>query len=233
MALSPVVITAHLLRGVCADEHDLDLAGLLAAQMHRSLDLPLDEDYDLPLDVCLEDGDDWHWLATNASFAPLDDRYPYETRTLYRQVDTGWTQRSAVRPLPYTSPRSGPFRDVMMPASVVLTPSATWYAVGDIERMRALLSPVRAIGKRRARGEGTVLSWDFEQTDTDSKWVFGHTGNTGEIKRPCPQKCAERLDLPYDTKWHALRPPSWNPNRLRPLCVPPADEMYIPEEWEL
>lgn len=239
MAMTPFKVTAHLLRGVVAEEHSLDLAGLLASRMWRekkastAVDSMIKhpEDFDLPLDMC-DHGDDWHWMATTGHVQPLPG-FPQEPRTHYRVVNDSWVARAADRPLPYYHPRSSAYRDVMMPAHVSLTPTITWWGVGELEAIERLLFSITEVGKRRMVGEGKIIRWEFEEVTTDDAWRYGHVGEMDGIARPIPVACAERLALDYETVWHAIRPPSWNPNRLRKLAVKAEEQMYLPDEWEL
>lgn len=239
MAMKPFHLKAQMLRGVCTEPYGIDLAGLLASRLWRqgthahTVDSMIErpQDFDLPLDMC-GTADDWHWLATCA-VPTVDDKHPQEPRTYYRVVNESWMSRVADRPLPYYHPRSSAYRDVMMPSPVTLTPTLSWYGVGDLKKILALVEPIRSIGRRRAKGEGRVLSWSIEQVEEADPWAFGHLGQENRLLRPVPVECAERLGVQYQLAWHAVRPPSWNPNRLRELAVDREEDVYLPEEWEL
>lgn len=236
----PIEVTAHLRTGVGFDQpYGLDLAGILAARVRRLAQATLDTrgalatqplpdttedealDLVLPLSRC-STGEDWHWLATCAT--PVDPLPDPEPRTFYRVVDSRWAQHAADRPLPYFHPSGGPYRDVMMPAPVTVCRAVRWRAAGDPEAVRALLTPLRFIGRRRATGEGGVLSWDITTptlTGDVGEWVHAD-GDT--LLRPCPTACADALGKPYTTGWYALRPPSWHPDRLSALAMTAPDE---------
>lgn len=239
MAMTPFRVSAQMLRGVVMEPYSLDLAGILSSRMWRAqksrssrIDSMIEhpEDFDLPLDIC-DHGQDWHWMGTCGDPGVPDDA-PQEPRAYYRVVGDSDAHRFGDRPLPYYHPQSSAYRDVMMPAQVTLTGRLTWYGVGDAEKIEALVKGIRSVGKRRAKGEGRVLSWDVEEISGDP-FTVGHTGDTGRILRPIPVECAETLALDYREEWFCIRPPSWNPNRLRQLAVAPEDEMYVPDEWEL
>lgn len=244
MALTPFVLQAKLIRGVVAEPYSLDLAGILSSRLIR---MAKDEnslavydsmqanpnEVDLPLMMCESGGEDsWHWGVTSGVTRALDRR-PQEPHTYYRVVNDSWAGRAGDRPLPYYNYKSGAYRDVMMPAHVVLTPDVTWYGVGDIERIQELVSPIRSIGKRRSKGEGMIHSWQISKTEPEDIDRFIHCGYSEGLLRPSPVVCAERLQVDYELAWHAIRPPSWNPNRIRELAVEPEEELYLPEEWEL
>lgn len=239
MAMKPFHLRAQMLRGACFEPYGLDLAGILASRLWRSgthgahVDSMIERpnDLNIPLDMCSA-GDDWHWMATCA-IAQVDSLHPQEPRTFYRVVNDSWVARAADRPLPYYHPRSSAYRDVMMPAPITLTPTLDWYGVGDLDRILKMVSPIRSLGKRRAKGEGRVLSWTITEEIGVDTWVHGHIGQESRIVRPIPIECANRLDVQYQLAWHAIRPPSWNPNRLRELAVDKEEEVFLPEEWEL
>ena len=237
----PVLVRATLRTGVGYDPpYGLDLAGLLATRMRsvqsagleqaqRLTKTPLPDtteedpgDLNLPLSRCLT-GADWHWLASCAIPIAADD-FP-EPRTYYRVVDSSWAQRAATRPLTYAHPSSGPYRDVMMPAPVIVCREVTWHAVGDLDAIRRLVSPLRFIGRRRSTGEGGVIGWTVTPVDTDPiRWAHE---SESSIIRPCPQECAQGLGVDFGMGWYAIRPPSWHPDRLQQLAIATEPE----EEW--
>lgn len=237
MAVEALKITARLLRGASFDPLTLDLAGILASQIwassphHKESFAPSPDDLDLPLDICEGGEAGWHWLASCA-IPDTTLNIPQEPRTYYRVVDDSSVSRLGARPIPYWSPRSSAYRDMMMPAHVTLTPTLTWYAVGDKEKIKTLLSPIRNIGKRRNKGEGKIIEWNIDTIASDNPWALAHIGEQGELVRPSPVECAHKLGVAYSQGWHAIRPPSWNPDRLKLLAIPVEEEIYIPEEWD-
>lgn len=234
----PVEVKATLRSGVGMDlPYALDLAGLLAARLRRLEQAALDDagrlfsaplpdttgdeplDMNLPLGRCSA-GAQWHWLASCA--IPEMVEPVLEPRTFYRTVDSSWAQRAADRPLPYFHPTGGPYRDIMMPSPVLVCASLRWRAVGDPAVIASLLRPLRAIGRRRASGEGGVLSWTVTEVDTDpGRWAHEADGN---LIRPCPVACAEALGVAYRTGWYALRPPAHHPDLLANLAQAPTPE---------
>lgn len=235
-----VLVTAHLRTGVGLDvPYGLDLSGLLASRQRdvdratmadqgygRSAALPDSlgeepEDLSLPLGECTT-GDDWHWLAS--CVMPVDPD-GVDPRMFYRVLDSTWLHAAAERPLMYHHPGKGPHRDMMMPAPVLICSRLQWRAVGDPDRILELVRGIRAIGRRRSTGEGIVTRWQVEDMgDPDPAWAHAWQG---DIIRPCPRECADELGVPYRLGHYALRPPSWNPNRLALLAMTPEPE----EDW--
>lgn len=239
MAMKPFRLTAHTLRGVCMEPYGLDLAGILASRKWSEIrnDTSVDsmverpDDLDLPLDMC-SSGADWHWKASCA-MVQVDEGKPQEPRTYYRVVNDSMVARAANRPLPYYHPRSSAYRDVMMPAPITLSPTLTWEGVGDLDKVFHLVKDIRSVGKRRSKGEGRIVNWSISEIESDDNLSIGHIDPNGRINRPIPVECADRIGVEYQIAWHAIRPPSWNPNRLREMAVEKEEELYLPEEWEL
>lgn len=247
MSYEPFTLKAKLLRGVSIEPYGLDLAGILASRYWRKRKAAIleenlpnyvdsmknqPEDFDLPLDMCSE-GEDWHWMATCAIYEK-EDRFPQSETMYYKVVNDAWAGRAANRPLPYYNTKSGAYRDVMGSARIMLTGEVKWYGVGDPEAIWNLIKDIRCIGKRRSKGEGRVIKWEIETGQAiDDKWQWGHCGPDDKIHRPIPVECAHRLGLDFTLDWFAIRPPSWNPDRLYELAVHKDREVYFPEEWEL
>jgi CRISPR type IV-associated protein Csf3 len=92
-----------------------------------------------------------------------------------------------------------------------------WYAIGDAERVRELLSLVSRLGRRRAAGEGTVHAWRVE--DLDETWEgFPTLSVEGVPMRHLP------LDVPglrdHATRIGCVRPPYWARAREEEVACP-------------
>lgn len=225
-------VTASLRAGVAMDRpYGLELSAILASQARRvrraglasralsDADDPDPEDFDLPLARCTA-GDDWYWAASCAIPDVPAEEAP-EARTYFQNVHSRHARDWAQRPMPEVHARKGSYRDVMMPNPVTLASTLTWFAVGDALRIERLLRSVRALGRRRAQGEGRVLGWSVEAQQGDP-WRTIHLGEHGMLIRPTPIMVADELGVPYRVGAYAIRPPSWNPNRLMEMAM--ADE---------
>lgn len=198
------------------------------------------EDLELPLARCqaFGQGDDWHWAATCAWPEPAgaDQQDPndaaevaealdvggFEVRTWYSFPDHEILERlTPALPLHVDDDR-GRWRRYAMPQLVTMTPALTWRAVGDVDAVRALLEPVRAIGKSRARGEGTVLRWEVTPQPSWDPWEAGHLHPDGSLGRPTPAACLTDRTAIRDggLSWTGLRPPYRHPSRRRQLHRP-------------
>lgn len=226
-------VTAHLRSGVSMDRpYGLELSGILITQarrvrkmeianaggsaQHSDADSEDPEDYPLPLARCIA-SNDWYW-ATSCAVPDVDPDEAPESRTFFQVVDSRHARDFAQRPIPEIHARKGSYRDVMMPSHVLLASTLTWFVVGDAERIGAMLRAVRAIGRRRATGEGVIMRWSVEPLSGDP-WRTIHVGDGNELIRPCPVEVAENLDVDYRLGFYAIRPPSWNPNRLVEMAM--------------
>ncbi len=198
------------------------------------------EDLDLPLARCHAPGqgsDDWHWAATCAWPEPAgaagqdcaggqleEDREvgDFEVRTWYSFPDHDMLERLTPALPQHVDDERGRWRRYAMPQLVTMTPALTWRAVGDVDAVGALLEPVRAIGKSRARGEGTVLRWDVTPQPGWDHWEAGHLHPDGSLGRPTPAACLTGRAAPRDAglAWTGLRPPYLHPSRRRRLHRP-------------
>ena len=225
-------VEARLRGGVSMDRpYGLELSAILATQAYRlrkadaaslgrraasDADDEDPEDFDLPLARCLA-GDDWYWASTCAQ-PDVDPEDAPESRTYFQTVATAHARDFALRPMPEVYARKGSYRDVMMPSSITLASTLTWFAVGDPAAIMKMLRTVRSIGRRRSIGEGVVLGWSAVEIEGDP-WRTMHLGRGHELLRPVPVSVAEGLGVDYRLGAYAIRPPSWNPNRLMEMAM--------------
>lgn len=169
--------------------HDLDertrktIAPIETADFPVDITLPLstwwvdyDPDYHGPIDTRLlkrertgKDGPPpqlWGWCATAADESAWGVRSKLEVR---KRPELGKMARYTDARIHNTS--SGHMKAYDLAIPTVFAREVTWYALGDVDRVRALLSAyVPAIGKKRSIGNGTVREWRVEECrdrDTD------------------------------------------------------------------
>lgn len=99
--------------------------------------------------------------------------------------------------------------DLKLPT--VFAPQQTWHALGDIDRVRHLLSYVPAIGRKRNLGAGTVLEWSVERCEEDCS-----VAHNGAATRRVPAF----FGLEGAPHYGAIRPPYHHRSR-RMECVGP------------
>lgn len=205
MRFQPLLIRADLAVGIAQSAPwGISLDGLLAAELwadhkarQRSAGHPapsvrdVDDppDLDLPLARCELTPGQWHWAATCAH----PDRRPagigVEIRNWTGRLDHRHLEQLTPRLPKVQSDRQGRYRARNMPLIVTPTTSVSWHAVGDPDRIRALLDPVAAIGKHRGTGEGQVLRWEVTTRSELDVWVASHLHPDGTLGRPTPPSC--------------------------------------------
>lgn len=105
-------------------------------------------------------------------------------------------------------------RNLKFPATTVRT--LRWYAVGDGDKVRALLSRhVPAIGKLARTGSGRVKEWIVEETGND----WSTSGPNGEVMRRLPSRMlpdfpttegAIRAPYHHRSRWvNTVSPEAW------------------------
>lgn len=238
---APVKVTAHLESGIAhATPWGISLDGILASELHheskaRLLEqgqehTPLVEqvepvDLPLPLARC-EHGQDWHWAATCS--------WPVDGHGLLPDVQS-WISRVDHRALTDVVDESlqkviddqrGRYRSHLMPLLVTTASAVSWTCIGDLEAIAGLLHPVRAIGKKRAHGQGHVLRWEVSPAEDVDWWAAGHLHPDGTLGRPCPAECLDhattsvvgREDLGVGRT--GIRPPLVHSARQLDLVLP-------------
>ena len=234
-AMMPLRVTAQLPHGVCSGTPwGISLDGLLASVLwHRRKataatrgealtydPLAVPEDLELPLARC-ELGQPWHWMCTFAHTHPATVQP--EPRMRSSRTDHADLQRLAPSVPSTVSDTRGHYRKRLIPAVATVTPTATWRAVGDPDRIAELLAEVTEIGKYRTSGEGRVTSWTVEPVPGDDVWSAGHEHHPGILGRSTPAAClAGRPDIVHGGRSRvAVRAPYAHPSRH-------ADPAYLP-----
>jgi len=240
-AMIPVRVRAELASGVAwAAPWGIALDGLLAAELWARRKATLrargrlvpglsetadPEDLDLPLARCELAGPGlWHWAATCAFPEGVAAALP-DVRYWTSRVDARACEQAAAALPAVVSARQGRYRARRMPLLVTVCQAVSWRAVGDPDRIRDLVGGIMAIGKKRAAGEGHVLSWAVTQAGPGA-WEAGHLHPDGTLGRPAPIGCLAGRDLPgagFGTA--GLRPPYMHPARQRELLLPAAGQL--------
>ncbi len=182
------------------------------------------EEWNVPLSKCFE-GSDWHWMATTgmpANEAGVRVSKVADGHRLFNELDEQRSPRVAVAlPKNVGGPR-GRFRTRVTPILSFPASQIIWRAVGDAEEVEKLLAGISSVGGRRGSGEGAILGWVVEETDSGlSDFEFSHLQPDGVIGRPLPLGCAEQLDVSVLRLGAAgLRPPMFHSGRAHLLVLP-------------
>lgn len=186
------------LDALLADRVALRLFGAAARDRSRAM-------VDLPLPL-RRTGEVWHAsIGFPAPGAPGQD----------------WlAKRWAVDPPPGASERLGWSRAYHMPVRYLATPSLVFWANGNLEEIRRLLSGLQAIGKHRKKGFGQVRRVTVRPAARDwSLW------RAGQPQRPIP---VHQVPGPWTCYIGVtgFRPPAWDP-RNQGLCVMPPPDVWL------
>lgn len=230
--MQPLQVTAHLEAGLAhAGPWGIALDGLLASQLHatdyacagyRVLDAASPDLIELPLARCGDSLPDWHWAATCSWPVDGHGQPPQVTWWMSRADQNDLVEVAASAPAAI-SELKGRYRRHRMPLLVTACSAVTWRAVGEPDRIRELLTPVAAIGKKRATGHGRVIEWVIETAPDVDAWSAGHTHPDGSLGRTTPPRCLlqrpEILDAGVGPA--GVRPPYMHPaTQLRGLHLP-------------
>lgn len=90
-----------------------------------------------------------------------------------------------------------------------------WWALGDAEGVRDMLSEVHYVGRFRGAGKGRVLSWDVQEC---APWEGFPCWVDGEPTRPLPVDVAPESKARHG--FAVLKPPYWDQVREEPCLLP-------------
>lgn len=228
----PMVVTAHLTEPLVYSRDLLHLDATLA--FAAWMDLPRDlrdrippvSDERMPIDIRIPLAR-WEAPAVDASERPLCRARggglwgwcaSAEVATWERETVAEVRKRPPIGEMVRWS-RSGSSNpslgatkayDLKLPAVVART--VTWYALGDIDRVRELLTRhVRSIGRKRNQGWGTVGRWDAAPADVDRS-LFDAAGLP---MRRLPERALDTVPPGADLVFRrgAIRPPYYHAMR--------------------
>jgi len=169
-------VRAWLRTPVISDEF-LPLDGVLLFQAMRREYGPQDatlpgatraaEGVRVPLEHRNAASDFWYHACSFAQWGPHSDGKSYwERRVNTDRLDIVDMGRSAK-----INTSSGRYRLYHMPVFYRTARHVDWYAEGDLDEVRTLLSSCWAIGKKAAQGWGRVMSWEVSDWPEDLTWM--------------------------------------------------------------
>lgn len=219
--MSPLVVTAHLVRGYSArDPWSPALEGILAYALMRERLSP--DDFaaqaaqptqlapveGLPLErVTFEDA--WWWACSSPD--PVGN-YGRERRHFHRRFDDQH-ERHLVDGVRTVMTAAGPYKSARLSDVRVLCRALRWSVVGEAGEIARLLDGVIQVGRRRGVGYGEVSRWEVslagEAEAEAARW-----------RRPVPAAAAAARGLSGPTMPWGLTPPSYAP-ACQALCVMP------------
>ena len=114
---------------------------------------------------------------------------------------------------------SGPYKSRFVPERVRLVDRVVWLVRGDREEMNKLLKSVRAIGRHRAIGYGSVWRWTFDEAAADNS-IFAMQNGKPVLMRTMPMGPALDNACGYKRSYGGWRPPYWHPGFMCEVAVP-------------
>lgn len=230
--MRPLQVTATLATGlVHTAPWGIALDGLLASQLWSKtkqrlrsqgqepvdvIDLPQPSELDLPLARCTLGTPDWHWAATcsHPQPSPPGTDVHYWTATFDHAYDQEVTTDART-----VSDRQGRYRAHRMPLITTICAEVTWRALGNLETIADLLTPLASIGKKRSSGNGQVRRWHITPIDATA-FNAAHLHPDGTLGRPTPARCVPAHVDSLATGTAGLRPPYHHPARQHELVLP-------------
>lgn len=168
-------------------------------------------DFDLPLAKWVGGGA-WGWRC---SWACADIRAEGRAEIRKRTISDEAAAWSDARRMDTSAGRFKP-ADLAYPS--IVAPVITWYCVGDLGQIRALLSRIHAVGKATNKGYGRIMRWEVEPHAADLSLACD-----GELMRALPPEVARPLvaqpELYFERK-HGIRPPYHHASRRATVWVP-------------
>ncbi|WP_220211498.1 hypothetical protein [Reticulibacter mediterranei] len=149
----------------------------------------------------------WYWSCSSAQTVVAARQTQYWNKrfdthpALSNHVDFGGRVEKVII-------ENGRYKAYHMPLSTLITDKIVWYAYGNLEEIRTLLTPITAIGKKRSYGNGMVMRWSVEPMEEDwSEW------KEQELMRPLPGATALHWATrgAFDLEHRAFRAPQWHP----------------------
>lgn len=216
--MQPLHVTVTLAESIVMREPPM-LDGILAAvvAMRQGL-VPLGDPLEWPeLPIPLEkSGCGRYWLCSSG-FAQTE---AYDSHHKHRRAPVTEYARLGARCIKRADTAAGADKSHRVPyvRQILLDDTIEWWAQGDLEGVRDLLSDAHYLGKFRGSGKGRVRSWTVEQCEP---WGKGF---------PVLRERLPTRPLPLDTPglWaqgckrahRSLRPPYWLHEREELVAVP-------------
>jgi hypothetical protein len=213
--IAPMLVTARLEWSVVLNDPpmlDSLLAWVYAAR--AGLLAPVGPEQTLPIAVPLAEQDG----IRLASQGIVGEASAYETRHKHRRAPWQEYARMGAAKIRRCDMSVGPDKSyrrpyvVTMPAGDVIH----WYALGDLDMVRALLVDVRHVGKHRGTGKGRVREWRVEPCEP---WDGFPVLRDGQPLRPLP-KDWPGLAVDARVGFRVLTPPYFQREREQECVIP-------------
>jgi len=190
--MTPLIITAHIAEPVVYSGDGMHFDGILSygafmalsAEQKAALPSMTDthcEDFDLPLGRWEEVGC-WGWKASAVHAEWMMSSTHYVRKRVSHEPMVRYSNSTAM------NKGGGEFKSKNTPYQARSASALVWYAVGDIDAVRDLLTHVRGVAKLVGHGMGRVLRWEvLEHTDGEAwkrRALPGPGGYPATIRAP-------------------------------------------------
>lgn len=121
-------------------------------------------DFSLPLATWERDGV-WGWACSRAHYEAVG----YTTLAMRRRPAADEMARLTKDRKHHLAAGPMKARDTPLPATLV--PEVTWYALAEVEPLRALLERVWALGRLGRHGHGRITRWEVDEHHDRDAWT--------------------------------------------------------------
>lgn len=203
------VVAALVTRLLMPQEGYFHLDAIVMAAQARALGLPplltmreAAEAPELPIPIAKSECGRYYLASANERVEPV----ARETRWVNRRFPTQEAIAFGGDKIARIETNAGLSKAFRIPAETQHIERLTWWCIGEPGELRALLSLVSRLGKRRVAGEGLVREWSVEPCE---RWDDGFPVlRDGLPTRHLPLD-AHGLGDGYEMREGRLRPPYW------------------------
>ena len=219
---TPLRITFYLISPVCLAYPWIHFDGLLGHLKARAMmgedyytlpsKEPLPLDLDLPLRASKTVNDKFVYHASVSIF----DSNLLSTATIYKR----FYDSSIAESLKKTKIDLGRglFKNYMMRMPYLPAKTCTFYACGDLDEIKSLISNLAGLGKKVDIGFGGIRSFEIAELNQDFSLVMN-----GKAMRPIP---IELCKFVSEKMMMAYKGPYWDKRNVV-LCAPPGAEVKL------
>lgn len=156
-------------------------------------------------------GDKWYWSCSFNIIRPIKEYIHYWHRRFDDEFERYIDFKGRRGKI---SESSGRLKGYRMPLNILLFDYMEWFAFGEIELVKDLLTDIIAIGKKPAQGFGLIDHWEVIPWPDDWSVV----GPGGKLMRAV-------YDLPAGVTgarkaYSSIRPPYWHRNSQAEVWLP-------------
>jgi CRISPR type IV-associated protein Csf3 len=221
MPMQSLKITAELFNGFASsDPWSPSIDGILAwAHLRQKFGdvefaaQSVDSSQMQPVDELPLAKTEWNGLWWYQCSSPIYETQAEFFKYFHRRFDAFNAERYMGPKKGCTDVSAGPYKNARLTTRQIVTREVAWHAIGDRERIEALLAGVPSIGHKTGSGSGRVRRWRVELGDLAG-------GTRALLCRPLPVEYAREISIEGMIMDWGIRPPG----RIRinqQLCIMP------------